>query len=91
MWGGPPFWIADNCSVDVRNLAGACEWYKEKLDLREIHNRKKDDSGRPFADVCLSGSRGMTGICSSNSSRAQLQANSMSFSTPRSLKRHSNG
>ena len=64
MWGGPPFWIADNCAVDVRNLTAALGWYKEKLGLREIHDRKEDDSGRPFADVCFSASRGMAGICS---------------------------
>lgn len=64
MWGGPPFWIADNCAVDVRSIAAALEWYKEKLDLREIHDRKEDDSGRPFADVCVFRSRGMAGVCS---------------------------
>jgi catechol 2,3-dioxygenase-like lactoylglutathione lyase family enzyme len=64
MWGGPPFWIADNCAVDVRSVAAAREWYKEKLGLREIHDRKEDESGRPFADVCVSTSRGMAGICS---------------------------
>lgn len=53
MWGTPPFWIADGCAVDVRNLAAARDWYKE-LGLREIHDRKEDDSGRPFADVGIS-------------------------------------
>lgn len=62
MWGRPPFWIADNCAVDVRDVAAARAWYKEKLGLQEIHDRKEDDSGRPFADLSLSGSRGMIGI-----------------------------
>ncbi|HKF50874.1 MAG TPA: VOC family protein [Candidatus Acidoferrales bacterium] len=64
MWGRPPFWIADNCAVDVRDLAAARDWYKQKLGLREIHDRKEDDSGRPFADVCTSASRGLAGVCS---------------------------
>ena len=51
MWGKPPFTIADNCAVDVRNLGVACEWYKEKLGLREAHNDREDDSGRPFMDL----------------------------------------
>lgn len=63
MWGESPFWIPDNCAIDVRNLVAAREWYKEKLGLREIHDREADDSGRPFADVCVSLSRGMA-ICS---------------------------
>jgi catechol 2,3-dioxygenase-like lactoylglutathione lyase family enzyme len=54
MWGGPPFSIPDNCAVDVRNLAAAREWYKEKLGLREARDRTQDDSGRPFADLCIS-------------------------------------
>lgn len=64
MWGGPPFWIADNCAVDVRSVSAARDWYKEKLGLRDIQYRKEDDSGRPFADVGLSASRGMAGVCS---------------------------
>jgi catechol 2,3-dioxygenase-like lactoylglutathione lyase family enzyme len=51
MWGNPPFTVGDNCAVDVRNLEGACEWYKEKLGLREAHNDREDDSGRPFTDL----------------------------------------
>jgi catechol 2,3-dioxygenase-like lactoylglutathione lyase family enzyme len=62
MWGAPPFWIADNYAIDVRNLAAAREWYKEKLALREIHDRKEDDSGRPFADVCVSKEGGMCSL-----------------------------
>jgi catechol 2,3-dioxygenase-like lactoylglutathione lyase family enzyme len=58
MWGSPPFFIPDNCTVDVRNLAAAREWYKEKLGLRESHDRTEDDSGRPFADLCVSKSDG---------------------------------
>lgn len=61
MWGGPPFWIADNCAVDVRSVAASREWYKEKLGLQEIHDRKQDDSDRPFADVCISKDGG---VCS---------------------------
>jgi catechol 2,3-dioxygenase-like lactoylglutathione lyase family enzyme len=51
MWGKPPFTIADNCAVDVRNLRVACEWYKEKLELREAQNDREEDSGRLFADL----------------------------------------
>jgi catechol 2,3-dioxygenase-like lactoylglutathione lyase family enzyme len=51
MWGKPPFTIADNCAVDVRNLRVAFEWYKEKLELREAQNDREEDSGRPFADL----------------------------------------
>lgn len=51
MWGKPPFSIADNCAVDVRNLSAAREWYKDKLALRESHGRREDDSGRPFTDL----------------------------------------
>jgi catechol 2,3-dioxygenase-like lactoylglutathione lyase family enzyme len=54
MWGKPPFTIADNCAVDVRNLGTACEWYKEKLGLDEAHNDREDDSGRPFTDLSIS-------------------------------------
>ncbi|MGB7024517.1 MAG: VOC family protein [Candidatus Acidiferrales bacterium] len=61
MWGGPPFSIADNYAIDVRSTAAAREWYKEKLGLREIQDRKEDDSGRPFADVCVSKAGG---VCS---------------------------
>jgi catechol 2,3-dioxygenase-like lactoylglutathione lyase family enzyme len=61
MWGGPPFRISDNYAIDVREVAAARQWYKEKLGLREIHDRKADDSGRPFADVCISKE---SGVCS---------------------------
>lgn len=54
MWGAPPFWIPDNCAIDVRNLVAAREWYKEKLGFRESHDRKEDDSGQLFADVAIS-------------------------------------
>ncbi|HXT87508.1 MAG TPA: VOC family protein [Verrucomicrobiae bacterium] len=69
MWGFAPFYILDNYVIDVRNLSAAREWYKEKLGLQEIHDRKEDDSGRPFADVCLfrsreSKSREKVGVCS---------------------------
>ena len=51
MWGKPPVSIGDNCAVDVRNLAAAREWYKEKLGLRDARSDREDDSGRPFADL----------------------------------------
>ena len=54
MRGSPPFFIPDSCVVDVRNLAAARNWYKEKLSLQESYDRREDDSGRPFADLCLS-------------------------------------
>jgi catechol 2,3-dioxygenase-like lactoylglutathione lyase family enzyme len=54
MWGKPPFSIADNCAVDVQNLAAAREWYKEKLGLHEARNDRQDDSGRPFVDLYIS-------------------------------------
>jgi catechol 2,3-dioxygenase-like lactoylglutathione lyase family enzyme len=55
MWGKPPFSIADNEAIDVRNLAAALEWYKEKLGLHEAHTDREDDSGRPFVDLHVSG------------------------------------
>ena len=54
MWGKPPFSIADNCAVDVRNLAAVREWYKEKLGLQEAETDREEDSGRPFADLHIS-------------------------------------
>jgi|SRR6516225_7618598 len=54
MWGKPPFSIADNCAVDVRNLAAACDWYKENLGFHEADTDREEDSGRPFKDLCLS-------------------------------------
>lgn len=51
MWGKPPFFISDNCAVDVRNLVAAREWYKEKLGLCEAKTNREEDSGRPFADL----------------------------------------
>jgi hypothetical protein len=41
MWGKHPFVIADNCALDVRDLAAATAWYIDKLE----------DSGRPFVDL----------------------------------------
>jgi catechol 2,3-dioxygenase-like lactoylglutathione lyase family enzyme len=55
MWGNPPFWISDNVAVDVRSLAVALDWYKEKLGLRDAKTSREDDSGRPFADLRVSG------------------------------------
>jgi len=54
MFGKPPFVIADNCAVDVRNLAAARAWYKDKLGLNEMKTDREDDSGRPFADLSAS-------------------------------------
>jgi hypothetical protein len=54
MWGKPPFTVAENCAVEVRNLVAACEWYKEKLRLREVETEREDDSGRPFTDLGIS-------------------------------------
>ena len=54
MWGKPPFSIADNCMVEVRNLTGAREWYREKLGFRETDTHREEDSGRPFTDMCIS-------------------------------------
>jgi catechol 2,3-dioxygenase-like lactoylglutathione lyase family enzyme len=51
MWGKPPFSIADNCAIDVRNLSASCEWYKRALGLREAPDDREEDSGRPFADL----------------------------------------
>ncbi|HEV2488682.1 MAG TPA: VOC family protein [Candidatus Acidoferrales bacterium] len=53
MWGNPPFFIPDNCAIDVRNLSAASAWYKEKLRLHEVHDRDEDDSGRPFVDLSI--------------------------------------
>jgi catechol 2,3-dioxygenase-like lactoylglutathione lyase family enzyme len=51
MFGIRPFWIADDCAVDVRNLSSARSWYEKMLDLREWKTDRDDDSGRPFADL----------------------------------------
>ncbi len=40
--------------MDVRNLAAARDWYKEKLGLRDVKTYREDDSGRPFADLTIS-------------------------------------
>ena len=37
----------------MRNLAAASAWYKDKLGLQESKARDGDDSGRPFADLCI--------------------------------------
>ena len=54
MWGKPPFSIADNCAVTVRNLAAVRDWYKEKLGFQEADRYREEDSGRPFTDLCIS-------------------------------------
>ena len=51
MWSKPPFSIPDNYAIDVRNLAGLREWYKEKLGLQEANTDREEDSGRPFAEL----------------------------------------
>ena len=51
MWSKPPFSIADNCAIDVRNLTAARDWYKERLGLREAHTDREEDSGRAFVDL----------------------------------------
>lgn len=53
-WRKPPFSIPDNCAIDVHNLSGIREWYKEKLGLREANADRQDDSGRPFVDLHIS-------------------------------------
>jgi catechol 2,3-dioxygenase-like lactoylglutathione lyase family enzyme len=54
MWGKPPFFIAGNCAVDVKNLAAVREWYKEKLGFREAPKNRQEDSGRAFVDLYIS-------------------------------------
>ena len=54
MFGKPPFSIADNCVVEVRNLAAASEWYRETLGFHEADTDREEDSGRPFTDLCIS-------------------------------------
>src|SRR5258708_38055334 len=54
MWGKPPFTIPDNYAIDVCNLAGLREWYKEKLGLQEATNDREEDSWRQFADLHIS-------------------------------------
>jgi catechol-2,3-dioxygenase len=54
MWGKPPFTIAENCAVDARQLSAMCEWYKEKLGLRDAQSDREDDSGRAFKDLNIS-------------------------------------
>ena len=54
MWGKTPFWILDNCVMEVRNLGTARDWYKKTLGLREASGEREDDSGRPFVDLRVS-------------------------------------
>jgi len=51
MWGKPPFSIADNCAIDVRNLSASREWYEKTLGLRAAPDDRQEDSGRPFVDL----------------------------------------
>ncbi len=54
MWGKHPFWISDNCVMEVRNLEAARDWYKKTFGLREASGERADDSGRPFVDLRVS-------------------------------------
>lgn len=54
MWGKPAFSISDNCAVDVRNLGAARKWYEEKLGFREAPDKREEDSGWPFVNLCIS-------------------------------------
>jgi len=54
MWGKHPFWISDNCVIEVRNLGAARDWYKKTFGLREASGEREDDSGRPFVDLRVS-------------------------------------
>jgi catechol-2,3-dioxygenase len=54
MWGIHPFWILDNCVIEVRNLGAASDWYKKTFGLREASGEREDDSGRPFVDLRVS-------------------------------------
>jgi catechol 2,3-dioxygenase-like lactoylglutathione lyase family enzyme len=54
MWGKPPFWILDNCVIEVRNLGTARDWYKKTFGFREASGEREDDSGRPFVDLRVS-------------------------------------
>ena len=54
MWGKHPFWISDNCVMEVRNLGAARDWYKKTFGLREASGEREDDSGRPFVDLRVS-------------------------------------
>lgn len=54
MWDKPPFSIADNCAVDVRNLAAMRKWYKEKLGFHEAGKDHEEDTGSHFTDLCVS-------------------------------------
>jgi hypothetical protein len=54
MWGKPPFSVPDNYVIDVCNLAGLCERYKEHLGLQEADTDQREDSRRPFVDLHIS-------------------------------------
>jgi len=54
MWGKHPFWILDNCVIEVRNLGAARDWYKKTFGLREASGEREEDSGRPFVDLRVS-------------------------------------
>jgi len=52
--GKTPFWILDNCVIEVRNLGTARDWYKKTLGLREASGEREADSGLPFVDLRVS-------------------------------------
>lgn len=54
MWGKLPFWISDNCAIDVKNLSTARDWYTKTFGLREVSSDREEDSGRPFVDLSIS-------------------------------------
>jgi len=54
MWEKHPFWISDNCVMEVRNLGAARDWYKKTFGLREASGEREEDSGRPFVDLRVS-------------------------------------
>jgi len=89
MWGRPPFSIADNCAVDVRNLAASREWYKEKLGLREAPDDREEDSGRPFVDLHIASDDAFISLLELKSGVSP--GADMSSSSPRIWKRHGSG
>jgi catechol 2,3-dioxygenase-like lactoylglutathione lyase family enzyme len=54
MWGKHPFWILDNCVMELRNLEAARDWYKKTFGLREASGEREDDSRLPFVDLRVS-------------------------------------
>ena len=88
MWRRPPFSISDDDAIYVRNLAAAREWYKEKLGLRHAKTDREDDSGRPFADLHVSGKDTFLSLVELESGASRKIG--MSFSLPRIWKGRTN-